>query len=85
MITAYHLTMFLLNFGQCKSCFAHSTYLTQRTKIRGALANFVILTLIFALIVVGTLADNNIILQSWPPLFKNFSLYAIVAVALGIT
>jgi len=33
--------------------------------------------------VVGALADNNIILQDAPPIFKNFSLYVLAALALG--
>jgi len=43
------------------------------------------LILVLTLVVLGALADNNLIFQDWPPILKNFSLYVITAIAIGLT
>lgn len=85
VMIAYYFSMFIFSIGQCKKCFEHSAYQGRGTKVCGALANFLILGIVLGLIVVGSLADNNLIVTDWSPLFKNFSLYVIAGLALGIT
>lgn len=83
VLIAYFGTIFIFGACQCIKCYRHSDYLDSRTRCAGAVANFFILLLALALICVGALADNNLILQDWPPLLKNFSLYIFAALAIG--
>jgi hypothetical protein len=62
VVIAYYGSIFFLSFGQCKKCFSHSQYLNRGTRICGAFSNILILALVLALIVVGALADNDLIL-----------------------
>lgn len=53
------------------------------TKNKGACANFFILLLVTALVVLGALADNDLIFREWPAVIKGFSLYFLAAFGIG--
>lgn len=85
VMIAYYFSILLMSLGEWIRCFKHSEYLERKTRLCGAVTNFFILAGVLVLIVVGSLADNNLILQDWPPIFKNFSLYVIAGFAIGTT
>ena len=84
VLIAYFGSLFLIGICKCNKCFEHSNYLSDSTRRCGAISNFFILLLVTLFVFLGALADNNIIFPDWPALVKNFSLYVITALAMGV-
>jgi len=82
VLSVYHLTSFLFGACRCKKCYGNS-YDDNRSKCCGAFTNIILISGATTLVILGSLADNNI--GNLPSFLKNFTLYFSVAVALGLT
>jgi hypothetical protein len=87
VFTAYYITYFLINIFKCERCYSLSPGYREenRTRCCGAFWAFFGIAAFTALVVLGAMADNNLINGGIFDILKNFNLYFIVAVALGLT
>jgi hypothetical protein len=84
VLGTYYLTIFFISIFKCRKCYGQDRGYYEERKMRccGAFWGFLIIALVTGLVVIGALADNQLI--SGLEFLTGFNLYYIVAVALGL-